>query len=305
MNETPEDVQPIPSLQGQIDLSPRPASSALTRTGGFLTGFTHTLQPYIGCRFGCDYCYVQGLTVHRFHGGGLAWGDYAHPRLGISEKLIGELSRHRQRGDLEKVAIFMSSTTDPYQGAERRWELTRSCLQALVAQPPGLLVVQTRSPLVVRDFDLLRALGDRCWLSFTLETDLDVVRSQVTPRCASVVQRLQTLAGALAAGLNVQIAVSPCLPFSSVEAFGRCLLRHGQRVVVDSYVSGDGYGGRRTAKTSIPDTYRDHVWGDWRSEEEAQALYEWLQVQIGDRAGWSQEGFTALARAVTEDKPCN
>ena len=57
-----------------IDLTPRPASGALTKTGGFLAGFTHTLQPYIGCRFSCEYCYVKGLGVHRFHQPPLEWG---------------------------------------------------------------------------------------------------------------------------------------------------------------------------------------------------------------------------------------
>jgi DNA repair photolyase len=235
----------------------------------------------------------------------MAWGDYVHPRTGIAEKLAAELTRHRQRGDLDQVAIFMSSTTDPYQGIERRWRLTRACLQALVEQPPGLLVVQTRSPLVASDFDLLQALGDRCWLSFTLETDRDNVRRQITPRCPAIAQRLQTLREALAAKLNVQVTVSPCLPYSCVESFGACLIQHAQRVVVDSYVSGDGGGGKRTAKTSIPETYQEQRWGDWRSEAAAQALYEWLRMQIGDRAGWSQEGFTALARQVTESKTCN
>src|SRR5690606_23608388 len=139
----------------------------------------------------------------------------------------------------------------------RRWKLTRACLEVLAQHPPGLLLLQTRSPLVERDFDLLQRLGDRCWLSFTLETDLDAVRRQVTPRCPSVDRRLQTLQAALAAALNVQVAVSPCLPFSDVETFGSLLVAHGHRVVVDTYTSGDGQSGKRTAKTPIPQQYME------------------------------------------------
>src|SRR5436853_6721488 len=102
-----------------IDRAPRPASGALTKTGGFLAGFTHTLQTYIGCRFGCEYCYVKGLSVHRFHQPPLPWGDYAHPRIGIAEQLRKELTRLASRNELGNLAIFMSSATDPYQGAER------------------------------------------------------------------------------------------------------------------------------------------------------------------------------------------
>ncbi|GIV79840.1 MAG: hypothetical protein KatS3mg050_4234 [Litorilinea sp.] len=277
------------------DHSVRPPSQALTRTGGFLAGFTHTLQPYIGCRFGCTYCYVQGLGVHRFHQPPLPWGHYAHPRAGIAERLGQELARHQARGRLERLAIFMSSATDPYQGLERRWRLSRACLDQFLAFPPGRLLVQTRSPLVEEDFPRLRALGERAWLSFTLETDQDEVRRVVTPWCPSIERRLETLAAAREAGLNVQIAVSPCLPFSSVASFGRLLLELADRVVVDSFVCGDGQGGRRTRATGIPELYEAQGWGDWQDEGPAQELYRWLAARMGDRAGWSQAGFRALA----------
>ncbi|MCB0129582.1 MAG: radical SAM protein [Caldilineaceae bacterium] len=277
-----------------IDTSPRPASGALTKTGGFLAGFTHTLQPYIGCRFGCEYCYVKGLSVHRFHQPPQPWGTYVHPRQGIVEKLAAELARAEKTLRLDNLLIFMSSSTDPYQGLERRWRLSRGCLECLGHHPPGLLVVQTRSPLVVDDLDRLLHLGDRAWLNFTLETDLDDVRRALTPRCPSVTQRLAALRQARAAGVNVQITVSPCLPYSNVETFGALLLAHADRVVVDTYRSGDGQQGKRTARTAIPQTYQDLGWGDWQAEASARELYRWLNERIGPAAGWSQVGFAAL-----------
>jgi DNA repair photolyase len=296
LDYSPQDV--LSENFSPVDLSPRPASGALTKTGGFLAGFTHTLQPYIGCRFGCEYCYVKGLSVHRFHQPSLSWGDYVHPRIGIAEQLRKELARLAQRNELENLAIFMSSATDPYQGAERKWRLSRACLDVFHEFPPGLLVLQTRSPLVRDDFAQIRALGEHAWLNFTLETDLDAVRQTMTPHCPSVAQRLATLQAAVEFGLQVQITVSPCLPFSSVETFGQLLLEHSCRVIVDSYVSGDGQAGKRTAATATPACYAEQQWGDWRSEEMAQALYAWLRNQIGERAGWSQAGFTALTKQL-------
>jgi DNA repair photolyase len=274
----------------------------LTKTGGFLLGFSHTLQPYIGCAFGCAYCYVQGLGVHQFHQPALAWGEYVHPRLGIAEKLRAELSRHSAHNRLETLAIFMSSSTDPYQGSERKWRLTRACLEATAEFPPGLLVVQTRSPLVSDDFERIKSLGSRCWLNFTIETDRDDVRRALTPRCPSIEQRWATVAAAKRHGIQVQITVSPCLPYSNVEAFAAKLVAHSDRVVVDSYVSGDGNSGRRTARTKTADVYAAQAWGDWRSQESALALYEELQRRIGACAGWSQAGFSAIARSVTQSK---
>jgi len=294
----PSEIPAAENDQQIPDLSPRPPRSALTKTGGFLAGFTHTLQPYIGCRFGCEYCYVKGLSVHRFHRPHLDWGDYAHPRVGIAGRLRAELERIHARGGLDSLAIFMSSATDPYQGIERRMRLSRTCLDVFLDYPPGLLIIQTRSPLVEDDFDRLRQLGERCWLNFTLETDRDDVRGIVTPTCPSIARRLQTLRRAAESDLNVQITVSPCLPYSSVDAFGRLLLDHAPRVLVDSYVSGDGRSGSRTVGTGIPQLYLDQAWGSWRAEEAAKALYGWLHSRIGDRAGWSQSGFAALTRQI-------
>lgn len=288
------DAHPINRESAARDESPRPASGALTKTGGFLAGYTHTLQPYIGCRFGCAYCYVTGLSVHHFHQPALPWGDYAHPRTGIAAKLQRELARLHARAQLDTTSIFMSSATDPYQPLERHWRLSRACLDAFSAMPPGCLVIQTRSPLVEDDFARIAQLGNRAWLSVTLETDRDDIRRAVTPRCPSIARRITLIRRARAAGLRVQAAVSPCLPFSSVAEFGGLLLELDVRVVVDTYTSGDGQGGRRTARTSIPATYAAQAWDDWRAEDAARALYAWLQPRLGARAGWSQAGFAAL-----------
>lgn len=282
--------------------APRPASGALTKTGGFLAGFTYTLQPYIGCAFGCTYCYVQGLAVHHFHRPAVAWGDYVHPRTGIDERLRRELTRHATRGSLGDVAIFMSSATDPYQGSERRWRLSRKCLAVMNEFPPALLVVQTRSPLVADDFERLAQLGDRAWLSFTLETDRDDVRKALTPRAPAIAQRIATIRAAQQAGLQVQVAASPCLPYSSVETFADLLAELGDRVVVDTFVAGDGSGGRRTAATATADVYEAAAWGDWRGDDAARALYAALQQRVGAAVGWSAAGFTALAHAARQDR---
>lgn len=282
---------------------PRPASGALSKTGGFLCGFSHSLQPYIGCRFGCEYCYVKGLQVHLFHAPPLAWGEYVHPRTGIAEQLRRELARFAARGQLETVKVFMSSATDPYQTAERRWRLARACLEIFAEFPPGVLVVQTRSPLVRDDFALLQRLGNRCWLSVTLETDRDDVRRTLTPSCSSVQARLDLLRAARAAGLQVQAAVSPCLPYSTPATFGALLLESAERVVVDTYTSGDGSAGRRTGSTQIPALHNAHAWHDWRDETQARALFAWLHGRIGDKAGWSQQGFSAITRNLPAEGP--
>lgn len=284
-------------------LEARPARGALTKTSGFLEGFTHTLQPYIGCRFGCIYCYVAGSPVHRFHKPPMAWGDYVHPRSGIQMALARELNRAQTRGTLHQINIFMSSATDPYQGLERTWRLSRRCLEVMAQTCPGLLVIQTRSPLVCEDFERIAALGSNAWLSLTIETDREDVRRALTPRCPSIQRRLAVAEQARAAGLQVQIAVSPCLPFSGVAEFGDRLLAVADRIVVDTFTSGDGSQGTRTAAGDIPQHFHQLGWGDWRDETMPRALYAYLAAHAGERAGWSQQGFVSLTQQNRPSHP--
>jgi DNA repair photolyase len=155
--------------------------------------------------------------------------------------------------------------------------------------------------LVGDDFEQIKALGTCCWLNFTIETDRDDVRRALTPRCPSISQRWSTLAAAKALGIQVEITVSPCLPYSNVEDFASQLAAVGDRVVVDSFVSGDGGGGKRTARTTTGQIYQEQLWGDWRAEDAALALCEALQARIGARAGWSQSGFLAVTKPITSD----
>lgn len=67
-----------------------------------------------------------------------------------------ELMRKRRHGGLDGKRIYMSSVTDPYQPLERKLELTRELLKIMAERHRPMLMVQTRSPLVVRDCDLFR-----------------------------------------------------------------------------------------------------------------------------------------------------
>jgi len=101
---------------------------------------------------------------------------------------------------------------------------------------------------------------------------------------------LKTLEAALDAELNVQVTVSPCLPYSGVKTFGELLLRHSKQLIVD--VSPYSYRSVAVVTRGKP-AYPG--WENWLPEDSALSLYEWLHERIGDRAGWSQAGFSSLA----------
>lgn len=267
--------------------------SALTPTGGFLKGITHTLNPYGGCAFACAYCYVQALPVARYSSlADQGWGAWARPKVNLPELLRAELERAAARGKLDALRVFMSSATDPYQPIERRYELTRRCLEVMAELRPGWLVVQTRAPLVVRDLELLRRLGRRAMVSVTVETDSEEVRRAITPRTPALHRRHAAMAQLRAVGIYVQAAISPLLPCDP-ERLAAQLAPLCDRVLVDTYISGDGARGQRTIDLGIPDLYERLGWGDWRSNPPLEAVVAALRAELGaERVVWSRVGFT-------------
>lgn len=272
------------------------AKSILNPTGGFLATYTHSLNAYQGCAFGknsCPYCYVRAMPVQRFSG--KPWGDWVKAKMNAADVLRQDLEKARRKGEFGSLRIFMSTATDPYQGAESRLKLTRGLLEVFAnAGDFGLLVVQTRSPLVERDADLLAQLGNRAWLSFTIETNRDDVRRQITPASPSIERRLKTLERMTAAGIRVQAAISPVLPCDAAE-FAELIAPRASRAVVDTLIHGDGAGGRRSAELGMPELLRSLGYSHWLAENAHVPLFEALQNRMGaDRVGFSQEGFNLL-----------
>jgi len=276
----------------QVTLERVESRSVLTDASGYLGGYTHSLNPYMGCAWGengCGvYCYVaeSPIGVHA----GAPWGRWVKAKSNAADALRRDLGRVP---DPAALKVFMSSATDPYQPAEQRERVTRSVLEVFVEQPVALLVVQTRSPLVERDLDLLARMPF-AWLSMTVETDDDDVRRALTPTCPSIKRRFATMRRAREGGVRVQSAASPALPHDR-ERFVRLIAEHADRAVVDTF-AGDGAGGKRTARRPLPARYAELGHGDWQDESAARALHDGLVAEMGaDRVGWAQEGFNELA----------
>jgi DNA repair photolyase len=279
-----------------MDIEQVQAKTALNPTGGFLATYTHSLNAYQGCAFGrgsCPYCYVRAMPVQRFSG--KTWGEWVKAKINAPELLEKELAAARRKGNFGKLRIFMSTATDPYQGLEARLKITRRLLEVFAASGDfGFLVVQTRSPLIERDVDLLQRLGSSVAVSFTIETNRDEVRRQITPVSPSIERRLQTLEKLSGAGLRTQAAISPILPCDA-EIFADLIAARAARAVVDTLIDGDGAGGRRSAELGMPELLRSFGYGDWLRGDSHVPLLEELRRKMGpDRVGFSQDGFNLL-----------
>lgn len=270
---------------------PRETTRALTRTGGYLAGFTHSLQPYVGCEFSCVYCYVRELPVQRANPYRLPWSEWISPKLDVADRLL----REALRGVTRDARIFCSSATDPYVPIERRLGLTRGCLEVLAAHPPALLVVQTRSPFIARDAALLARMPSAI-ASLSVTTDDDRVRRLLEPNAPGIALRIETLARLRAAGVRTQAAVSPLLP-GDPERLARRLEPVADRVVVDDFFRGDGAGGRRSGAALT--RLRAEGFASWAEPGYADAAIATFRRVFGvERVGVSAAGFAAPVSAV-------
>jgi DNA repair photolyase len=272
------------------------AKSILNPTGGFLSTYTHSLNPYQGCAFGknsCPYCYVRAMPVQKFSG--KPWGEWVKAKINAAEVLKQDLEAAKRKGTFGALRIFMSTATDPYQGAESRLKLTRSLLEVFAGSGDfGLLVVQTRSPMIERDLSLLQQLGSRVAVSFTIETNRDEVRRQITPASPSIERRLSTLEKLTGAGLKTQAAISPVLPCDP-EPFADLIAPRACRAVVDTLLDGDGAGGKRSAALGMPQLLQSLGYQDWLRGDAHLPLLEALRNRMGvERIGFSQDGFNLL-----------
>jgi DNA repair photolyase len=273
---------------GRARIFPRQTRGILTRTGGYLFAFTHTLQPYLGCQFSCEYCYVRQMSVQRANPFGLPWSHWIAPKTNAPE-LLAALAR---RGALARARIFCGSTTDPYTPLERELELTRRCLAVLVEHPPAALVVQTRSPFVARDADLLARIPSAL-ASVTVATDDEAVRRAFEPNAPGTGLRIGALAKLRAAGVRTQVAVSPLLPCDP-ERLARLLDPVADRVVVDDFFRGDGAAGRRSDAALAK--LRRLGFGAWAERGYADEALEVFRRVLGpERVKLSCAGFNDLS----------
>nr|WP_255654393.1 radical SAM protein [Cohnella sp. REN36] len=257
----------------------------MTPATGFLAGYTHTLNPYVGCAYGCSYCYVRRLPVALFRGE--PWGEWAQPKAGDPATLARELARAKRKGP---VTVFFSSVTDPYQPLEAKERLTRALLAAMADEPPDFVLLQTRGPLVTRDVDVLRRLGDRVRVSVTVESDRDDMRRALTPSAPPYAARLAALRALREAGVPTQAAVSPLLPYT--PAFAAQIAAVAPRVVVDDYFRGDGSGGRRSERLGMREAYAQLGLADWYAPERLEAFVAELRERMPpDAVTVSAEGF--------------
>jgi DNA repair photolyase len=297
-----EVVGPAPAAMPYKGISWLDNKTILTPTGGFLaSGYTHTINPYSGCAYARALCGTFCYTQHQYWiTKGRPWGLYGAKR-DIRQAYRRDYDRLKQprQGDPRPLRIYMASSTDPYVPQEQKLGLTRAILEEMQTRPPDVLVIQTHTILIQRDFDLIQALSKRCelWVSITVETDMDPVPG-FPPHASRPAKRLETLKHFREAGVRTQATISPLMPLSNPQTFAYALDAACDRVVIDHYTLGDGSHGARTKRTNFLQLLEQAGFGEWASLDKLWEVRDLLSGVLGaDRVLVSSEGFNAVGSA--------
>jgi DNA repair photolyase len=272
------------------------ARSILSPTSGFIAeaGFTHSLTPARNCTFGCTYCYVPTLGVY----GGLKpedwrrWGQFTTFKTNAAELLLREL-RPDQR-------IYCSPLVDPYQPAEAEEQMMPRILDAILAAPPRIFVLQTRGPLILRDLDRLRAIARRTSLrvSFSITTDRDDIRRLYEPHCPTFAERLDTVRALREAGIETYATLAPLLPCDP-EALARAAIQATGRDLIGDplHVRETKRHGATTREAAFRIAAKNHhePWLDASFQAEVVARIEHAAAAMGHSFATGPLGFARLA----------
>lgn len=172
-------------------------------------GFNAGINPYRGCEHGCVYCYAR--PTHEFLG--LSLGLDFESRIFVKEDAPVLLRKELSSPRYVPETIAVSGNTDCYQPAERRFRLTRACLEVLheFGNPAGIV---TKSHLVTRDIDLLKSFAEWNGIAVAVSiTTLDPSLKRVMePRASEPELRLHAIDELSRNGIPVIVMVAPVIP---------------------------------------------------------------------------------------------
>jgi DNA repair photolyase len=186
-----------------------PVRSLLNRCTGVRMPFTWTINPYRGCEFACKYCYARYTHEFMELRDGVDFEQKIFVKRHAADLLRQELRRVKPG---EEIAI--GTATDPYQPAERRFEITRTILEEFSRHSGLELGIVTKSNLVVRDVEVLREIGkrNRVLVNITITTmNADLARI-LEPRAPRPDLRMEAVKKLNAEGVRAGVICAPVLP---------------------------------------------------------------------------------------------
>jgi len=185
--------------------------------------YDYALNAYVGCQHQCLYCYAKFMK--RFTGHREPWGTFVDVKINAAELLAREVKKK------PKGRVWMSGVCDAYQPLEKKYQLTRRCLEILVADG-WPITIQTKSPLVLRDLEILKRAVD-AEVGFTITTADEKVRRIFEPGAPPIAKRVEALGILHREGIETFVMIAPLLPHA--EGLVDMLKGRVDHVLIDRY----------------------------------------------------------------------
>lgn len=177
------------------------AKRALGKSG--LPELDYTLNPYVGCSHSCIYCYAIDYTYDKEVASN--WGSIVIAKVNLIDILKKE-SRKLSRG-----IVGLSTITDPYQAIEAKYKLTRRSIE-LLSREGFRISIQTKSPLVVRDTDIIENNRQQIDVGFTITTMNQFTARIIEPSTPPPISRVKALEKISSTGVDTWVFLGPIIP---------------------------------------------------------------------------------------------
>jgi DNA repair photolyase len=254
------------SVYEDLQEPPRPATTVTEERARSIVshnqspdvGFDASVNPYRGCEHGCVYCFARPSHAYLDLSPGLDFETRLFAKTNAPERLREELAKPGYRCR----TIALGINTDGYQPIERRYRITRQCLEILAETRHPVSIV-TKSALVERDLDLLAPMAAQRLVSvhFSVTTLDNRLAARLEPRASAPHSKLRAMQALAQAGVPVGVMVAPVIPMITDRELEHIL------------EAAHAHGARNAAYTllRLPHELKDI----WR---------EWLQLHYPDRA---------------------
>jgi DNA repair photolyase len=233
-----------------------PIRSVLNTPASTHMGFW-SINPYVGCEFGCTYCYAR--DTHRWVMERAVKADAMSPdpatarlpvrlpaweafekEILVKSEVAEVLARTLKPAQVAGQSLVIGTATDPYQPAERKFRLTRRILEVLRSYHGLSIEIITKSPLVTRDLDLLRAISERNEMSvnISLATADPRLARRLELRSPVPAARLRALRRLIDGGVHAGLIVAPIIPGITDDWAGLARLIEAAKEAGARYVIG-------------------------------------------------------------------
>lgn len=206
---------------------------------------------------------------------------YSIQRTNHVQELQKLLKRLSYRGTLRQTLIILGVNNDPLHPFEGRFDATMKFLSLFEKYTPGLLCIQTRSPLLVLALPVLKRLGRHCIVNFGIETPLEEVARRYTPGLPRIEERLKAIRSLSRFDIPVRAQVSPILPYGDwhkdAAEFAQCLVEHTCGVALRSLSDGSAEREQELRKISVATKLSQDRKFHWLRPDAATPLREALQ----------------------------